>query len=425
MSDFPPGWTVQPKRPAPDATPGSATVLVRELADFSSIPARGAGITVSGDQITIPAGVVVVAGGVVDLGSAWILLDGGTVRGRTASDGFVSTATNGVIVSNDGTVVITDLIVVAPAGPGLKLTGSKANGDIMKCIMVGVYSSPLAFDITGGSVPSITSCFVGQFPQMPAPAVGVRFSGDIGKSHVQSTPFFATTDACIVLDSAVTLETADIAGNYYQPAAGMNFLRGEVGYTLSGIAEVTRNIPQTGLPDAVDVLDGIDRFDPKWNFQSNPSIPDSSAKAAFFQGTGWETTTITTVSTPVKANLTVTSADTAERFSINPDGTLTYTGVRPRTVTVTATGSVDTAGNNQEIRFSIYKDGVLVPSSQVQVKVTTGGDQRAFATSAIVEVQRPEDHDPAVGACTLEIYVENVTSTDDVLLSNVALRAVS
>lgn len=418
MSDFPPGWTVQPKRPAPDATPGTATVLVRELEDFSSLPARGAGITVSGDQITIPAGVVVVAGGVVDLGSAWILLDGGTVRGRTATDGFVSTATNGVIVSNGGTVVITDLIVVAPAGPGIKLTGSKANGDIAKMIMVGVYSSPVGFDLTGFEVPSVTSCFVGQFPQMPAPAIGVRVSGTVGKAHVQNTPFFGLTDACIVLEA--TMEAVDIAGNYYEVAPGLNFLRGGL-YTLSGIAEVTRNIPRAGLPDATDVLDGIDRFDPQWNFQSNPSIPDSSAQAAFFQGTAWETTTITAASTMTKANITVTSAETAERFSIAADGTLTYTGLRPRTVSVMVTGTIDTALSNQEIRVAIYKDGALVPSSQVQTKITTGGDQRSFTSSAIVLVQRPEDHDPTVANCTLEIYVENITSDDDVRLSNVSM----
>lgn len=401
------------------------TAYVTDEFELTGPEARDAGITVSGDAVTIPANVILTPVGVIDIGSKYIVLDGGTVQGRNAGlDGFISTATDGVIRSTGGTVVLRDFLVVAPAGPALKLDGSEINGDIAKVIMVGAYSSPIGFDLTGFSVPSITSCFVGQFPGFPAPAIGVKVSGSVGKVHVQDTPFFATTDAALVLDAGAVIQQIDLAGNFYETDPGVNLIRAEAGYTLVDIAEIDRNVPR-GAPDPSDVLNGVDKFDPKWNFNANPAIPDSKAVGSFQQDPGWETTVISASNTPVKADVTVTGSEFNQRYTVSADGTLTYTGIRPRTAKVSVSGHLDTALNGQEIRVSVRKDGVYVPGSAVTAKITTGGDQRSFATSCIVFPQAPGDHAPAVGSCTLEVYVENLTSDDDILIRDLSMDVLS
>lgn len=390
---------------------------------FETEVAEDMGITVTGDEIAIPAGVVIHPVGAVDIGSKYIQLNNGAVRGRNAGiDGIISTNTGGVVRSSAGQIVLTDFFVVAPAGPGIKISGSKANGDIAKLIMVGVFSSPVGFDITGFSVPSLTNCFVGQMDGMPAPAVGVRFSGAADKSHVLNTPLFDCTTAAIEFAADANFDYADIAGNFY--TAGTPFLRGVAGYTLNVAGEVTRNKSLGGLASTASTLDGIDQFDPQWNFQSNPSIPDSKALGAWYQTAGEEITAITTQNEYVKANITSASPTIIQRFTADGTGTLTYTGVRPRTAQVTVTGVVSTT-NNQEVEVGIYKDGTLIPDSTTTVRVGTGQDKRAFTGTALVLLEQPGWHDPVVPNCTIEIYVRNITGTDDITISDLDVTVFS
>jgi len=121
-------------------------------------------------------------------------------------------------------------------------------------------------------------------------------------------------------------------------------------------------------------------------------------------------TTITTANTWVKLNTTATtSLFSSGGELVHTNNRVTYTGTIPRVFKIEGIVSVS-AGNNDEIGASFFRDGTLYPCSEQSVVASSGGKSGALPFHCVIELQENE---------YIEVWVKNSTSTTNITLSNV------
>ena len=123
-------------------------------------------------------------------------------------------------------------------------------------------------------------------------------------------------------------------------------------------------------------------------------------------------TVIASTATPVKVAGTFT-ADHDSSVTGSTTGRMTYTGTADIHLAVTVMASVNSAtNNNQDIKISLGLNGTVVAGSKIAARLNSG-IPRLMATTYVFEMQTND---------YIEAFVENGTSTDDILVSECIIR---
>ena len=69
-----------------------------------------------------------------------------------------------------------------------------------------------------------------------------------------------------------------------------------------------------------------------------------------------------------------------------------------------------TSGNNNEIHFSVYKNGSIIPCSEQSVVTSSAGKANAIPFQCLVELEQTQ---------YIEIFVKNATSNTSITLKNI------
>lgn len=366
---------------------GLVVSSVTDLADYQS-----------GDVITLPAGLVLFVG-TVDLGSAHLVISTGTVLRGLSDAVILSTTTGGVVrcSSPASNVIIRELNIVCATGPCLALVG-----DInyqLNIFFVGLLGAA-AGTITGFNVQSIKQCYIDA-------AEGLVFAGTTRKVFVDSTPFYGITGSAITLDSTLSVVVVDITTTFFKfdsPGVGIT---AEVGYS------VTEGLIRGSLVDGTATpLSGLATSDTNWRMENNSGIRDSRIVGWVYL-TSSASTVISAIDTPVKLAGTTAAAALNERISHPASNRVTYTGLVPSLVDISARVNIDPVANNQAFNLYIAKNGTVLPESLTRVRVAAGSDERNADVGVLAE---------AVTNDFFEVWIENTTSDSDVTALSLTLK---
>lgn len=155
------------------------------------------------------------------------------------------------------------------------------------------------------------------------------------------------------------------------------------------------------------ILDGVTEDDTRWRFLGNQNIRNSRADAlSSFSGNS-TATVIVAVNTPVKINATWTEGPVSQ-FTVDSSGTITFTGEVdfrcPIDIVVTLEGTTGSAIDYKvyvAINDTVVTDSGMVITDVTNTKFKSGGTvwQHTF-----------------VNGDTLDFYIENIDSTDNVVV---------
>lgn len=98
------------------------------------------------------------------------------------------------------------------------------------------------------------------------------------------------------------------------------------------------------------------------------------------------------------------------------NGRLTYIGAAPVMAHVTATFTIDSAGNNQRVLFRIGKNGTTFPSSESLIDTGTGGGTEAGSSHYIGTVSPGE---------YFSLFIRNSSSTNGFTLDRGSVQVLT
>ena len=193
------------------------------------------------------------------------------------------------------------------------------------------------------------------------------------------------------------------------------------GIGISGLAS-SGNIPTLELATVRDCtfsggmtdLQNITNVDIRWVFRDCFPTSDTFGDAMLTLKGNALVTTITTINTPVKANGgTAWNIERSSLFTGDNTGRITYIAERDLVVPIDVTISAEPdAGSNQVLQFYVALNGVVIPNS-VQRNRIDNNDPR---NTGLIWQQKFAQND------FIEIFVENTTSTNDIIVSDVTFR---
>lgn len=126
-------------------------------------------------------------------------------------------------------------------------------------------------------------------------------------------------------------------------------------------------------------------------------------------------TTISAPSTFVKAANVTELHSNAYRFSQPLDNRLQYTGTASCVASIAASLSFTCAANNQTLAFAFYVNGVLVGSSKVRTRISTGTDVQAVTLLAQVVLNNSD---------YIEVWVSNETAANNLTIEHCQVLAI-
>jgi hypothetical protein len=122
--------------------------------------------------------------------------------------------------------------------------------------------------------------------------------------------------------------------------------------------------------------------------------------------TSASSTSISTVSTPVKISGSTTTANLF-RFSAPLSNRMVYDGTKTRNFQVMAAISMTSPANNKIYKFYIAKNGSTLPETGQLRKISSGSDVGSLTISGVVNLS-PGDY--------VEVWVENVSDASDITI---------
>jgi len=139
-------------------------------------------------------------------------------------------------------------------------------------------------------------------------------------------------------------------------------------------------------------------------------IYQKGALEAYCQDNATETV-IATINTPVPVNLGAAVVSSyAVGLTVTTAGLVTYNGARTRRFHCGCTISAKAVDIKEQLTFAVFKNGILVPGSKVQL--FEAKDEAEINSTAIHSMPEMSTGD------TLQVYVENNTNAGDVLVTN-------
>ena len=155
---------------------------------------------------------------------------------------------------------------------------------------------------------------------------------------------------------------------------------------------------------------------PSWIVEANQNVPNLVAIINAEVDSNTLVTTISAVSTPTPFAATTFVDNGLSRVTLNPTiGVITKDSKRPNYFTINLTGqlTVQAGGNNQDLVIGLLQNGV-----------PTGPTAKLQADSAVPAVFSFNVVGFAVQNDTFQLYVQNNTGANDILLNNLQLAGV-
>lgn len=168
-------------------------------------------------------------------------------------------------------------------------------------------------------------------------------------------------------------------------------------------------IPVVGLPDYSQT------YTETYDVFANQGILNSTSGTVNTLVNNVTVTTITTASTPVVINTGGgATLQAAVRYTVAAGGRSTYTGSKQVYVSLHASLTYEKQGGGTDTyNFFFYKNGTLLPGSQTQVVGGTGTSASGAISMIYGTLMNQNDY--------IEIYVENVGGTNDILIKDYQL----
>lgn len=248
-------------------------------------------------------------------------------------------------------------------------------------------------------------------------ASGVSFSGALETLYITEGVFespTATTDS-IILDSAFSAENIIFSKIHFKDHDNTSsyaiFVDG--GASINSEAIVTECV---FTPNVSNKLRNFSSTDIGWNFNDNIGVDDSSSiSEVSFDGNTTETT-INTQGTWYKVvGFQSGSESLAQRFTYTHDSgnnteTITYDGLSDILGYYLAALSASSGSNNQDVEFSIFRNGALVNSSITPVTLDTAGTVYTATLNKIIPISNND---------TVDLRIRNTSSTTNVTVHSV------
>lgn len=249
--------------------------------------------------------------------------------------------------------------------------------------------------------------------------------------HFRNTDFIVYSDgfilsgtfAVIIFDTAgiripsgagnaITLGTSVIT--YYVSDKALIDVN-STGYSISGLAN-SGNIDPDGMGLIINsrnfgtaaLSDNIYPTNDRWTFYHNTKVPDSYETALATHGGA--TLTIAAAATPVLVGATWTNQKLS-RFTGTAAGTWTFTGIQTH-IEIAVSITVDIALGIDNLAFFIYKNGVQVPGSRVNIGVDSG------VPSNVVLLWE----DDIVTNDYFQLYAQNTDTNEDIIVGTATMR---
>lgn len=125
-------------------------------------------------------------------------------------------------------------------------------------------------------------------------------------------------------------------------------------------------------------------------------------------------TSITTVSTPVKASGTTTLNGNSRGFDMPVDNRLRYTGTAPVLCKVHAGMSITAAGNNKLMSIYIAKNGVVDETTEQSRFISVGSDKGVLFVGGLIPLSQND---------YIEIWIENETDNVNATIDLMVMSA--
>lgn len=263
--------------------------------------------------------------------------------------------------------------------------------------------------ISGYRVPSFKDFSFDSFNE------GLTFKGNPDKIFMHSCPMRRVGDGatCVKFDgdAGLSVNLIHMEAMFFKDfGAGANSIE-VTGDPLNDFAIVTSNLSDFDMSDS---LVGVSSASPKWQFTGNSDITDSTVSGLADQS-GTNTVSISAGdgddTNPKIVNFTA-GTQALERIT-ESNGELTYTGIKDRSVSVSANATLQSTGG-QEITITIYvgKNGSHEPVGSQTVTLGSGGESRSARAEAFIDV---------VNGDTLQVFIENNDSTNDIQFNDLDL----
>jgi hypothetical protein len=258
--------------------------------------------------------------------------------------------------------------------------------------------------LLGSSKVEFTSCeFLRWYDESTNPTPSNFFEGNMlqFENHPSGVGFGAVNLATLIVHPQQNQN-----GIFIDPAATFGFAN----LTGSTFVDANLNLP-TYQPLVIDI-----NTQPSWIVEANQNVPNLVAFINAEVDNNTLVTTISAVSTPTPFAATAFVDNGLSRVTLNPTtGVITKDSKRPNYFTINLTGqlTLQTGGNNQDLVIGLLQNGVPAgPTAKLQAD---SGVPAGFSFNVIGF---------AVQNDTFQLYVQNNTGTNNILLNNLQLAGV-
>ena len=258
--------------------------------------------------------------------------------------------------------------------------------------------------LLGSSKVEFTSCeFLRWYDESTNPTPSNFFEGNMlqFENHPSGVGFGAVNLATLIVHPQQNQN-----GIFIDPAATFGFAN----LTGSTFVDANLNLP-TYQPLVIDI-----NTQPSWIVEANQNVPNLVAFINAEVDNNTLVTTISAVSTPTPFAATAFVDNGLSRVTLDPTtGVITKDSKRPNYFTINLTGqlTLQTGGNNQDLVIGLLQNGVPAgPTAKLQAD---SGVPAGFSFNVIGF---------AVQNDTFQLYVQNNTGTNNILLNNLQLAGV-
>ena len=236
---------------------------------------------------------------------------------------------------------------------------------------------------------------------------GLKFDGSIGTVGFGNSLFSGDGLAGNLLE---ILSTATITRRFRIIYSSVVAWGSTIGINVDASASI---LVESYILDTVNFsggstyLSGVTVSDNKTLFVNCKGIQNTAEISQYYMNANATTTVIASAGVAVKALGTTTSSLVTQKFT-NTDNRATYNGALTRFFKVVATLSVE-SGNNNQIGVYIAKNGTLITESEVYGTTSGTGRSENIVVQTLVELVEND---------YIEIFVENDTSTNNILVTD-------
>jgi hypothetical protein len=201
-----------------------------------------------------------------------------------------------------------------------------------------------------------------------------------------------------------TYSTIDIEANLFDMKTGYVGLSITTGVTFSSTTGggLIANNMFVGDVTGSTILSGITYYANDWEVQGNLNLQSSSSLGGMYLN-GNLTVTPLTVNIWAKVSGT-TSGGTLQQFSMLSSGRLIYNGKRTKEAQIVVPYSVSTVTGTETVQVSLYKNGVLLPTSVNENRLQVADEA---ITGCLVALTTISTND------YFELYMRNISSDSD------------